>query len=102
METDKKKTDWLMGIDKKRLDELDDQIASLSTLKYVKEKERELAIGNNEAKSKYDELIDVISEKLEKIRVERQELLMGRGITKEQDATEKTSIKNARGEDDGR
>ena len=54
METDKKKTDWLMGIDKKRLDELDDQIASLSTLKSVKEKERELAIGNNEAKSKYD------------------------------------------------
>lgn len=63
METDKKKSDWLIGIDKKRLD---DQIVSLSTLKNVKEKERELAIGNNEAKSKYDELIDVISEKLEK------------------------------------
>ena len=50
MEIDKKKTDWLMGIDRKKLDELDEQIQSLSTMKYVKEMERRLAGGNNEAK----------------------------------------------------
>jgi hypothetical protein len=101
METDKKKTDWLMGIDKKRLDELDDQIGSLSTMKYVKEMERRLAGENKEAKNKYDEIIEVISEKLEKLRVERQLLLMGRGVKEEQDNTENadTNIKIDRGDE---
>ena len=102
MEIDKKKTDWLMGIDKKRLDELDEQIQSLSTMKYVKEMERKLAGGNNEAKRKYDEIIEVISEKLEKLRVERQLLLMGRGVEKEQYDTENAGIKIGRDEDDER
>ncbi len=39
-----------MEIDKKRFDESDDQIGSLSTMKYVKEMEIRLAEGNNEAK----------------------------------------------------
>ncbi len=101
MEIDKKKTDWLMGIDKKRLDELDDQIGSLSTMKYVKEMERRLAGENKEAKNKYDEIIEVISEKLEKLRVERQLLLMGRGVKEEQDNTENadTNIKIDRGDE---
>ena len=98
MEIDKKKTDWLMGIDKKRLDELDDQIGSLSTMKYVKEMERRLAGENKEAKNKYDEIIEVISEKLEKLRVERQLLLMGRGVEKEQYDTEKNNERDEDGE----
>lgn len=90
-----------MGIDKKRLDELDDQIGSLSTMKYVKEMERRLAGENKEAKNKYDEIIEVISEKLEKLRVERQLLLMGRGVEKEQYDTENadTNIKIDRGDE---
>ncbi len=101
MEIDKKKTDWLMGIDRKKLDELDEQIQSLSTMKYVKEMERRLAGGNNEAKKKYDEIIEVISEKIEKLRVERQLLLMGRGVKEEQDITENadTNIKIDRGDE---
>lgn len=101
METDKKKTDWLMGIDRKKLDKLDEQIQSLSTMKYVKEMERQLAGGNNEAIRKYDEIIEVISEKLEKLRVERQLLLNGRGVKEEQDNTENadTNIKIDRGDE---
>ena len=101
MEIDKKKTDWLMGIDRKKLDELDEQIQSLSTMKYVKEMERRLAGENNEAKKKYDEIIDDISEKLEKLRVKRQLLLMGRGVKEEQDNTENadTNIKIDRGDE---
>lgn len=102
MEIDKKKTDWLMGIDRKKLDELDEQIQSLSTMKYVKEMERRLAGGNNEAKKKYDEIIEVISEKLEKLRVERQLLLMGRGLKKEQDNTGNADIDIGRDEDEER
>ena len=87
-----------MGIDKKRLDELDDQIGSLSTMKYVKEMERRLAGENKEAKNKYDEIIEVISEKLEKLRVERQLLLMGRGVEIEQYDTEKNNERDEDGE----
>ena len=101
MEIDKKKTDWLMGIDRKKLDELDEQIQSLSTMKYVKEMERRLAGENNEAKKKYDEIIEAISEQLEKLRVKRQLLLMGREVKEEQDNTENadTNIKIDRGDE---
>ncbi len=102
MEIDKKKTDWLMGIDRKKLDELDEQIQSLSTMKYVKEMERRLAGENNEAKKKYDEIIEVISEKLEKLRAKRQLLLMGRGVKEEQDNTENADIDIGRDEDNER
>ena len=90
-----------MEIDKKIFDESDDQIGSLSTMKYVKEMERRLAGENKEAKNKYDEIIEVISEKLEKLRVERQLLLMGRGVKEEQDNTENadTNIKIDRGDE---
>lgn len=102
MEIDKKKTDWLMGIDRKKLDELDEQIQSLSTMKYVKEMERRLAGENNKAKNKFDKIIEVISENLEKLRMERQLLLMVRGVKKEQDNTENADIDIGRDEDNER
>ena len=71
----------------------------MNLIKYLRK--NQLAGGNNEAKKKYDEIIKVISEKLEKLRVKRQLLLMGRGVKEEQDNTENadTNIKIDRGDE---